>query len=145
MYTDPTSLSLGSYKTTDVLIFMHRLNIHLNRNKHSKTLPWKCAWDILHKLISQLRRFLCCVWQRWLSLHLLFFRNYKWTILQVVHLTPNWSHENSFNYGYCFRSIKHCSVDYLTSLNHFCSKKLCISATVFVYADDLGVHFHGLG
>jgi hypothetical protein len=61
-----------------------------------------------------LRRFLCCVWQRWLSHHLLFFRNYKWTILQDVHLTSNWNHENSFNYGYCFRSIKHCSVDYLT-------------------------------
>ena len=101
-------------KQLTVLIFIHRLNIHLNRNKHSKTLPWKCAWNILHKLISQLRRFLCCVWQRWLSLHLLSFRNYKWTILQVVHLTPNWSHENSFNYSYCFRSTKHCSVDYLT-------------------------------
>jgi len=73
MYIDPTPLSLCCNKTTDDLNVYAQTEYPFGRNKHRKILPWNCVWNILHKLNFQLHRFLCCVWQRWLSLHLLFF------------------------------------------------------------------------
>ena len=61
MYTDPTPLSLGSYKTTDGFDIYAQTEYPFESKQAQQDIALKCVWNIPHKKNCQLRRFLFCV------------------------------------------------------------------------------------
>ena len=61
MYTDPTPLPLGSYKTNDGFDIYAQTEYPFESKQVYQDIALKFAWNIFHKQNSQLRHFLCCV------------------------------------------------------------------------------------
>ena len=61
MYTDPTPLSLGCYKTNDGFDIYAQTEYPFESKQTQQDIALKMRLEHLHKQNSQLRHFLCCV------------------------------------------------------------------------------------